>query len=418
MKPFSFIHAADLHLDSPFKGIIGEAPHIAEAAYSATFDAFESLINLCIDKQVDFLLIAGDVYDSRDRSLRAQLRFRDGLERLVKHRISAFVVHGNHDPLKGWSNHIVWPSGVHVFGSEEVETVTFSVNGEPVAYISGISYREAQETRNLARLFQKQNAEGFHIGLLHCSVGKNPAHETYAPCTLEDLLDSGFDYWALGHFHEKAILNQNPYVVYSGNIQGRHIREPNERGCFLVQVTEARDIEMIFYPLDKIRWISLSLSIDNLSTIDQLDEALFRMLDQKKEEVRPCSLICTITLTGRGLLYKELVQNGASDVLLQRLRESHGLSVPFVWVQRLQVNCHPEFDMDTLRKASDFSGQVVRVAESLMQQKDIEELKPVLASLYGNPRIRQVLTWPDSETLKFLIEEAQRLSLHKLDEEL
>src|SRR3990172_993244 len=149
MTPFSFIHAADLHLDSPFKGVIGEAPHIAEAVYSATFDAFESLINLCIEKQVNFLLIAGDVYDGRDRSLRAQLRFRDGLERLAERGISAFVVHGNHDPLKGWSNQIVWPSGVHVFGAEEVETVTFAMDGKPVAFISGISYMEAQETRNL-----------------------------------------------------------------------------------------------------------------------------------------------------------------------------------------------------------------------------------------------------------------------------
>ncbi|HLC15690.1 MAG TPA: DNA repair exonuclease [Thermodesulfovibrionia bacterium] len=416
MTPFSFIHAADLHLDSPFKGVIGEAPHIAEAVYSATFDAFESLINLCIEKQVNFLLIAGDVYDGRDRSLRAQLRFRDGLERLAERGISAFVVHGNHDPLKGWSNQIVWPSGVHVFGAEEVETVTFAMDGKPVAFISGISYMEAQETRNLAKLFKRQDAEGFHIGLLHCSVGKNPAHETYAPCTLEDLQTSGFDYWALGHFHERAVLSRNPCVVYPGNIQGRHIREPNERGCFLVQVSGAGSIEMTFYPLDKIRWVALSLSIDSLSTIDQLDQRLFRMLEQKKDEVRPCSLICTMTLTGRGPLYKELAQDGASEALLQRLRESHG--VPFAWVQRLEINCYPAFDMDTLRTGSDFAGQVVRVAESLMKQDNpLEALTPVLTPLYGNPRVRQVLTWPDSETLKSLIEEAQRLSLYKLDEE-
>lgn len=417
MTKFSFIHAADLHLDSPFKGVIGDDPEIGEAIYYATFDAFDSLVNLCIDKEVNFLLIAGDVYDSKDRSLRAQLKFRDGLERLTNNNIEVFVVHGNHDPLQGWSSQITWPSGVNIFSAEQVETLSVEINGETAAYVSGISYKESEEKRNLARLFQRKEQEIFHIGLLHCSVGKNPSHENYAPCTLDDLLDSGLDYWALGHFHEKAILNRGPHVVYPGNIQGRNIKEPGERGCYLVQVSDTSEIAMDFYPLDTIQWLSLSMSIDNLRTADQLDKALFRLLDRQREEVKPCSLICNVTLTGRGPLYKELARDGAVETLLYRLRESHGHSVPFAFVQRLTVNCGPEFDMESIKSGRDFSSQVLRVAEDLMQQDIEERLKPVLASLYENPRGRQFLAYPDTGTLKLLIEGAQRLSLYKLDEE-
>lgn len=417
MAKFSFIHAADLHLDSPFKGVIGEAPNIGEAIYSATFDAFESLVNLCIEKKVNFLLIAGDVYDSRDRSLRAQLKFRDGLERLCHNNIEVFVVHGNHDPLQGWSSHITWPSKTHIFSAEEVETLSFEIEGETVAYISGISYKEAQETRNLARLFQRKNQEIFNIGLLHCSVGKNPAHENYAPCTLDDLLDRGLDYWALGHFHEKAILTRYPHVVYPGNIQGRHIKESGERGCYLVEVSEAGEITTDFYPLDTIRWLTLYQSIDNFNTVDQLDHALLRLLDRHRDEVKPRSLICNVTLTGRCPLYTDLAQGGAVEALLQRLRDSNAHSVPFALIQRLMVNCGPEFDIESIKNGKDFSSQVVRVAEDLIQQNIEEKLKPVLASLYGNTRVRQFLTYPNTETLKLLIEGAQHLCLHKLDEE-
>src|SRR3989304_885803 len=109
MRPFSFVHAADLHLDSPFKGMTADNPAIAHSVSSATFDTFDSLIDLCIQKQVEFLLIAGDVYDGADRSLRAQLRFRDGLARLAKNEIDSFVVHGNNDPFDSRSSAIEWP---------------------------------------------------------------------------------------------------------------------------------------------------------------------------------------------------------------------------------------------------------------------------------------------------------------------
>jgi DNA repair exonuclease SbcCD nuclease subunit len=141
MTRFSFVHASDLHLDSPFAGVTATAPEVAERLRTATFDAFDNIVRLCIERRVDFLLVAGDVYDGADRSLRAQLRFRDGLLRLAEQGIRAFVAHGNHDALEGWSSAIEWPEGVRVFG-EELASVPVERDGAPIALVSGISYPE------------------------------------------------------------------------------------------------------------------------------------------------------------------------------------------------------------------------------------------------------------------------------------
>lgn len=120
MIPLKFIHTADLHLDSPFTGLRIVNPELARAAQNATFEAFEALVDYAISKKVDFFLVAGDVYDSADRSLRAQLRFCRALDRLADQGIPTFVVHGNHDPLDGWSAHLAWPQLVTIFPGDKV----------------------------------------------------------------------------------------------------------------------------------------------------------------------------------------------------------------------------------------------------------------------------------------------------------
>jgi DNA repair exonuclease SbcCD nuclease subunit len=196
MKEFSFVHAGDLHLDSPFRGISARAPAVAGTIRSATFAAYESLVRLCLDESVLFLLIAGDVYDSADRSVRAQLAFRDGLKILAERGVQTFLVHGNHDPLDGWTSSVDWPEGVTVFGGEKVSTSIVTAGGAPAAAISGISYRRAVEHRNLASLFHAENTALFQIALMHANCGGNTRHEAYAPCRLSDLTGKGFDYRA------------------------------------------------------------------------------------------------------------------------------------------------------------------------------------------------------------------------------
>jgi len=187
---FSFVHAADLHLDTPFKGIGSTAPHVAEQLREASLAAFDSLVGLCLERRVAFLVVAGDIYDGPERGLRAQLRFRDGLARLSTAGIPSFVVHGNHDPVEtGWSAlGGPWPERVTVFGTGKVQAVPVESDGIPLATVQGISFAQRSERENLALKFAHSAGPGVQVGVLHCNVqGAASDYDDYSPCTLDDL---------------------------------------------------------------------------------------------------------------------------------------------------------------------------------------------------------------------------------------
>jgi len=157
VKPFSFVHTADLHLDSPFVGLQSVDDHVASTLRDATFHSFDRIVELCLERNADFLLVAGDIYDSRDRSLRAQLRFRDGLRRLSEEGVSSFVVHGNHDPLDSWAASLEWPERTHIFGGSAVTAEPVERDGQMIALVYGISYPTQEVRENLARKFRRRD---------------------------------------------------------------------------------------------------------------------------------------------------------------------------------------------------------------------------------------------------------------------
>ena len=201
MTLLRFVHAADLHLDSPFKGLRDAAPEgIAGEISNATFRTYDNIIDLCIRERVDALLVAGDVYDGAERSLRAQRKFIEGLERLDEQGIRSFVCQGNHDPLDGWEARLAYPILCHRFG-REWERVPVFPEDPARAVVHGISYPKSDVRDNLALGLGNVTPAGFSIGLLHANVGSDTGHESYAPCTVDDLRQAGVDYWALGHVH-------------------------------------------------------------------------------------------------------------------------------------------------------------------------------------------------------------------------
>lgn len=415
MAKFSFVHASDLHLDSPFQGLSRQDPSIADILRSATFSAYQNLVRLCIQEKVQFLLVAGDVYDGADRSLRAQLQFRDGLHNLAQHGIKSFVVHGNHDPLDGWSATIEWPAGVHVFGGTDVDSIPWAADGVPLACISGISYPRQKEQKNLARQFSAQRPDLFQIALLHCNCGGDTDHEVYAPCSMNDLITSGFDYWALGHVHKHRVLNTNPYVVYSGNTQGRSIREQGECGCWLVTVDD-RQVRMDYKPLDVVRWTQAEVGIDSLDSIDALDRAIANKLDDLRNQNDGRPLICRLTLTGRGSLYHQLNHATAVEDLLTRVRESGLAANPFFWIQSLDCCCRPELDLERRSQSPDLLGQVLTLAHEMKARGDLPvELKPVMDDLFDDGRARRALETLTPPELEQILEEAKLLCVDLLE---
>lgn len=417
MKPFSFIHAADLHLGSPFKGVGASLPEAAVQLRHATFDAFSGLMDLCLEKSVDFLLVAGDVFDISDRSLRAQLTFRDGLARLSDSGIRSFTVLGNHDPWDSWSSRISWPENAHIFSPEEVETRVVSIDDTPVAAVSGISYRTRQTPEDLSLQFRADRPDLYQIALLHGNCGQQPDHGAYAPCMLTALQKSGFDYWALGHVHEKKILSPRPSIVYPGCLQGLSIREPGAHGCWHVDVDENGQATLTFFPLDRLRWQMAELSITGIDTLDDLDQALGQSLAQNAETGAGRPVIVRIRISGSGPLYPQLRQPSVVQELLERARDLGALQSPTVWVQDMAVDCRPEIDLRLRSTMDDLLGQVLRGAATLGDAPDalVETLMPVLSELYQHTRLAGYLDPPATDDLLALLQDAALICYDQLE---
>ena len=414
MHSFSFIHVSDLHLDSPFSALSEDNPVLAASMRSATFEAFEKVVQLCLDKRVDFLLVGGDVYDGADRSLRAQIRFRDGLKRLHDTGIHSFIVHGNHDPLDKWSNSLEWPSSVHLF-NDRIETLEAKRNDSLLAHIQGISYPVRDERRNLS-LFFKRTAPTFHIGLLHANVGSDTGHEPYAPCSLNDLLKPEMDYWALGHVHTRKLLSHDlPIILYPGNTQGRNIRETGEKGCYLVRVSEDKEIETEFHAVDIIRWVTYEIPISGILTDQSLIDALERACREISQGQSGRSSIVRIFLTGNSPIYRYLREPNTLSDLLETGREMGSTYSPSVWIDQIRLKAGPELDPAVIMKRQDFVGELLRYSNELSENGDFDGLmKEELSSLLENSRIRRFFNLPDNKKIRDLLKEAEKICLQSL----
>lgn len=419
MRPFTFIHAADLHLDSPFKGIGEHTPSVADALRKANYGVLDRLVDLACDTGAEFLLLAGDVFDWSDRSIKAQLALRDCLRRLSEEGRKTLMVYGNHDPLAGRPSPISWPDGVHVFGSSSPQTLIVEKDGIPLCTVTGMSYATSKEPRNLARMFPKAGSEIFSIGLLHCSVGSDPAHETYAPCSRQDLIESGMDYWALGHVHEKNILCADPFIVYPGNSQGRSFREQGERGCFVVSVDARGSVHLEFAPLDAVRWSSIDVRIDGMETLEQLENALVTAVEAVAAGSGGRGIVCRIDICGRGRLSGELRREETVETLLERLRDTFAGSDPLVHVQELAVSCRQDEDRDARKRAGDFLAELLVTADAL-RKKGSEGYASIrdqaLSPLYANRRLARLLAGLDhDEAIEEALAAAESLCIDLLE---
>jgi DNA repair exonuclease SbcCD nuclease subunit len=380
---FSFVHAADLHLDTPFKGIGSAAPEVAAQLREASLAAFDSLVELCLERDARFLVIAGDIYDGPERGLRAQLRFRDGLARLSAAGIASFVVHGNHDPVEsGWSAlDGSWPEGVTVFGTGTVGQVVVEHRGVPVATVQGISFAKRSEPENLALRFARAGGPGIQIGVLHCNVqGAATGYDDYSPCTLEDLRNIGLDYWALGHIHSQMILSgakgsDEPWVVYPGNLQARSPK-PSERGpkgAMVVHVRRGRVAEVEAVSCDVVRFGLIELDVADVGDLADLRARLANAALDRLSGADGRSLVLRGELVGQGELHRNLRRPGTMHDLLMALREDFAQGEPFCWWDSVDDRSRPAVDLETARAGSDFAADLIALADELGRRLATED---------------------------------------------
>ena len=355
-----FLHAADLHLDTPPSGVRGYPDEVAAVLRDASLDAFDALVRTALDEQVAFCVFAGDVYDGADRGVRAQLRFRAGLERLADAGIRSFVVHGNHDPVEeGWTAVRSWPDLVHVFPPGEPTSVAFDVDGRSVV-VHGVSYAERATTDNLAVRFRRAPGEAFQVGVLHANLGSAPDHEPYAPCTEADLRGTGLDYWALGHVHTRWISpDDRPRIVYPGNLQGRSPKpaEQGAKGAVVVEVDDGGGTTCRHVPLDVARFVATDVEVDDVDDLGRLADVLAERGLELLDEHAPRSLVVRARLSGRGGVHVDLRRPGALDELRHELHRVD--AAPFLWWDRLEDATGSDVDLDRVAGRDDLVGHVV-----------------------------------------------------------
>src|SRR3954454_3333827 len=266
MASFRFIHCADLHIDSPLRGLEADADAPVARIRSATRDAFAALVDYAIDQRVDFIVAAGDLYDGEWQDWRTGQFLARQVARLSEAAIPFIAIRGNHDAQSVISRELRLPDPARELGHRKPETV--KLDHLQVA-IHGQSFATAAVREDLRKAYPLPLAGWFNIGLLHTNVDGSPGHENYAPCALSDLRAHGYDYWALGHVHTRAELSADPWIVYPGNLQGRSVREVGPRGACLVTVTDGLLAGAPqFLPFDTVRWATLDVDVCNAADID------------------------------------------------------------------------------------------------------------------------------------------------------
>jgi exonuclease SbcD len=295
MTDFRFLHAADIHLDSPLHGLSRYEGLPVDEIRGATRAAFDNLVQRAIDETVDFVLIAGDLFDGDWRDMGTGLYFARAMGRLDQAGIPAFILAGNHDAASVVTRNVPWPPNVRVFGSRRPETHALPELGVAV---HGQSFSKPAVTDNLVLAYPAADTHAFNIGMLHTALAGRQGHADYAPCSVDDLRSKGYDYWALGHVHEFELACTEPYAVFPGNIQGRTIRETGAKGAVIVTVEDSAVTSVERIELDVIRWIRAEVDCRG-ADFDEVPErirAALTRLHGENGSGRP--LIVRVTLVG------------------------------------------------------------------------------------------------------------------------
>jgi DNA repair exonuclease SbcCD nuclease subunit len=410
---FKFLHAADIHLDSPLRGIARYEGMPVDDIRLATRRAFDNLVRLAIDERVRFVLLAGDLYDGDWKDTSTGMFFASRMTRLREAGIPVFLVAGNHDAANRMTKSLRLPHNVSFFSKTQPETKLLP-EGDVV--IHGQSFSNQSVFDNLAANYPAKRPGCFNIGLLHTSVSGYEGHEPYAPCTLDDLRLKDYDYWALGHVHMWQELCGHPRVVFSGNIQGRNIREAGPKGCVLVTVGDGHEIlECDHVPLDVIRWGRASVDLAGAATIDELQERVSDAIRALMGDAGDRRLVLRVELEGATSLHDRLVAENQWRDNLRALAADVGSES--VWIEKIALRTYPP------ARSTTFSGpldEVHQYVQSLAARPSelasvTDSVAPLLAKLPEDLK-QEANTWlePGGERFLRLMADAESLLMERL----
>ncbi len=356
-----FLHAADIHLDSPLIGLSAYPDAPTELLRTATRDAFDNLVSLALDEAVDFLVIAGDLYDGSWKDFNTGIYFARQMGRLKAAGIPVFVLHGNHDAESEMTRRLSLPDNVHVFPASRAGS--FELPGLQVA-LHGRSFKNAATTEDLVPGYPAPRQGWFNIGVLHTALEGYAAHASYAPCSMAELHAKGYQYWALGHVHEHQLWQGDSTIAFPGNLQGRNIRETGAKGALLVSADdgEVTSVERVF--VDVLRWHRLAVDVSAARTLAEasrlvgadLESWLAAQTDSLPRAVR-------VSLTGRCAAHGELFGLEA-QLRAEVLAQAAAIAAERMWIEKVVIETQPPETAQALAARADAVADLQAILET------------------------------------------------------
>lgn len=408
-----FIHTADLHLGSPLRTVGAESERLRETLERATYTAFERIVDVAIEEAVDFVVVAGDIYDQDSRSVRANEFVQTQFARLADEDIPAYVIYGNHDPIRSGLEFFELPDNVYEFPADDATGAVFPSPEAPRARLWGQSYRESTDGRAMYYGYTPADQSLPNVGILH--TGLDPDADRYVPCSQSDLESkTDIHYWALGHIHDTRVLGGEQPIVFPGIPQGRQINEDGVGGCILVELGTDGEPAMEFVPTSSIVWQRIQIAIDGEtregsdaeapSTVPELEDHVRTHLDRASVglgdlaadlgveiydgEWLPDGRVCRVELVGRGPAHELLDEDEeVLDRLLQTLRRDGRDRQPFVWIETIRDHTRPVLpDIEDVRETDDVVSTVHDVATDVRDDRDaLQSMREHAGELWYNP---------------------------------
>jgi DNA repair protein SbcD/Mre11 len=386
------LHAADLHLDSPLRGLAGYEGAPDAEIRGATRGALENLVQLALDEAVGAVLLAGDIYDGDWNDYNTGLFFRRQMSRLGEAGILVYLVSGNHDAASNISRQLSLPPNVHVFSQHEPET---AVAAELGLAVHGQGYARREVTDNLAANYPPPRSGLFNVGLLHTALNGREGHARYAPCTKNELADRGYDYWALGHVHNREEVADEPWIVFPGNLQGRFATETGPKGATLITVDgDNRVVSVEPRTLDVVRWEHLRVDAGAATGVHELCELVRTALTDARAAAGDRLLAVRISAVGTSAAHSALWRGRAEFTA-----EVRALANEFdrVWVEKVRPATSPPRAPAELSGLLDTVADLRRCAAEL--RADPEQLAALIAAAPLVDKLPHDVRGPEQLTL-------------------
>jgi DNA repair protein SbcD/Mre11 len=410
-----FVHAADIHLDSPLRGLDRYPGAPSDAMRAASRRALVNLVDLCVEEQAGLLVIAGDLYDGSWKDHGTGLFFASQMARLAQAQVKVVLLRGNHDATSQIAKNLRLPGNVKELAVRKPETVVFDDLGVAV---HGQGFATRAVTDDLAARYPEPVPGLVNIGVLHTSMDGREGHEPYAPTTLATLATRGYDYWALGHVHKREVLSRAPWVVFPGNLQGRNAKETGAKGATLVTVREGRIAEVEARALDVVRWAAVGVDAAGCATDGDVLDRVRDALATAVKEADGRAVAARVTVTGESAAHVALASE--PERFVAEVRAVATDAGADVWVEKVKIKTRAPLDLVGLRRQPDAIGELARALDALRRDDaalvslaaGLDELKKKLPAELREGE--EALRFDDPAYLRALVDDVEQMILPRL----